>query len=139
MQTITEDLLKELKNTTDISAFLNRHESEFIKETVGSLLTYMINQKCMTVAEVSKCSGVGDYLYKILHDTRKPSRDVLIAVALGMELSLEEIQLLLRVSKLAALDSRDKRDSIIIYGIVNHLSVYDTDDMLEQNGFTTIN
>ena len=139
MQTITEDLLKELRNAKDINGFLNQHENEFIKETPVSFLNYMIKSKNTTVSKVANSSGVGEYVYKILNNTRKPSRNVLIAVALGMELSLEEVQLLLRISKFAILDSRDKRDSVIIYGFINHLSVFEVDDLLARNDFITIN
>lgn len=138
MQNTTEELLKQLKNTDDIKGFLKIHENEFIKETTVSFLNYMIISKNITVSQVAKSSGVGEYVYKIFNNERKPSRKVLIAIGLGMQLSLEEEQLLLRISKEAILDSRDKRDSIIIYGFINHLSVFDVDDLLMQNDFITI-
>lgn len=139
MQTITEDLLKQLKNADDIQSFLKKHENEFIKETPVSFLNYMIHSRNTTIAGIAKASGVGEYVYKVFSGERKPSRDVLIAVALGMQLALEEVQLLLRISKFAILDSRDQRDSVIIYGFVHRLSVFDVDDLLEQNDFITIN
>jgi len=139
MQTITEELLKELRNAGDIDGFFKRHEKEFINETPVSLLNYMIQAKNTTVSKVAESSGVGEYVYKIFNNNRKPSRNVLIAIALGMGLAFEEAQLLLRVSKFAVLDSRDKRDSIIIFGFMNHLSVFEIDDILEQHDFITIN
>ncbi len=139
MKNITEDLLNQLKNTDDIQGFLKSHENEFIKETPVSFLNYMIKSKNITISAVAKASGVGEYVYKIFNNERKPSRNVLIAIALGMQLSFEEVQLLLRISKFAILDSRDKRDSVIIYGFMNHISVFDVDDLLAQNDFITIN
>ncbi len=139
MQTITEDLLNRLKNTNDIQEFLKSHENEFIKETPVSFLNYMIKSKNVSVSHIAKTSGVGEYVYKIFNNERKPSRDVLLAIALGLGLSLEETQLLLRISKFAILDSRDKRDSVIIYGLVNDLTVFKVDDLLADNNFITIN
>ncbi len=139
MATITEDLLNELKNAKDIKSFLDSHENEFLKETPVSFLNYIIESKNLTVAKVAAASGAGEYVYKIFNSTRKPSRNILIAIALGMGISLEEAQLLLRISKLAILDSRDKRDSVIIYGLANQLSMFEVDDLLSQNGFVTIN
>ena len=139
MQTITEKLLTELKNAKDIQKFLDKHEDEFISETHVSFLNYMLSEKNITIAKLSKESGVGEYLYKIFNNTRNPSRESMIAVGLALELSMEEIQLLLRISKFALLDSRDKRDSIIIFGFINHLSVFEVDDLLNQNNFITIN
>ena len=139
MQTITEDLLKQLKNTTNIAEFLDKHNDEFIKETPKSYLNFMLSKKNMSVARIAKESGVGEYTYKIFNDERKPSRNILIALAVGMSLTLQETQLLLRISKFAILDSRDKRDSIIIFGLMNHLSVFEIDDLLSENGVVTIN
>lgn len=139
METITEDLLKQLKNTTNIAEFLDKHNNEFIKETPKSYLNFMLSKKNMSVARIAKESGVGEYTYKIFNDERKPSRNILIALAVGMSLTLQETQLLLRISKFAILDSRDKRDSIIIFGLMNHLSVFEIDDLLSENGVVTIN
>lgn len=139
MRKITDELLKELKNAKDIQAFLDSHEQEFISETPVDYLNYIIQSRKTSVAEVAKNSGVGNYVYKVFNNERKPSRDVMLAIALGIGLSLEEAQLLLRISKFAILDSRDKRDSVIIYGFVNHLSVFKVDDLLANNNFITIN
>ena len=139
MQSITEELLKELHNAKDIKAFFDSHEQDFISETYDSYLNFMMNRNNMTISEIAKSSGVGGYIYKIFSNERKPSRDVMMAVAFGMNLSLEETQLLLRLSKFALLDSRDKRDSVIIYGFINHLSVFEVDDLLEENNLRTIN
>ena len=139
MHKITDELLKELKNADDIQAFLDSHEQEFISETPVDYLNYIINSRKTSIAEIAKKSGVGNYVYKVFNNERQPSREVMIAIALGIGLSLEEAQLLLRISKFAILDSRDKRDSIIIYGFINHLTVFEVDDLLANNDFITIN
>ena len=127
-----EDLSK------DIEEFFKKNENSFIGETPQSFLNTLMTAKNMTIAQVVKISGSGEYVYKVMNGTRKPSRNILISIAFGMKMSLEEVQLLLRISKQARLDSRDKRDSIIIYGFVNALSIYETDDLLNENGFVTI-
>ena len=139
MQSITKELLNELQNALDIDAFLKKYESQFISTTTSDYLNELIKIKNMNVASVSKASGAGEYAYKIFKGDRKPSRDILISIAFGMELSLEEAQLLLRISKFAVLDSRDKRDSIIIYGLTHKLTVFQTDDMLDNKSLTTLN
>lgn len=138
MASITDDLLKKLKNSKNIQAFFDENEDKFIKETPLSFLNHIINTKNMTVAQVAKISGSTEYVYKVFNGTRKPSRNIIIAIAFGVELSFEETQLLLRISKQAILDSRDKRDSIIIYGLMNRLSIYEVDDLLYKNDLITI-
>ena len=96
-------------------------------------------RKGVSISAVSKNSGVGEYVYKIFRGERTPSRDILIAIAFGMNLSLEETQLLLRISKFAVLDSRNKRDSVIIFSLTHGFTVFQTDDILEEQNISTIN
>lgn len=138
MASITDNLLNELRNAKDLQAFFDENEDKFIKETPVSFLNHIIDNKNITVAQVAKISGSTEYVYKVFNGTRRPSRNILIAIAFGLELSFEETQLLLRISKQAILDSRDKRDSTIIYGLVNHISIYEVDDLLYKNDLVTI-
>ncbi len=139
MQTITEDLLKELKNTSDIDAFFKAHENQFITETPSSYLSKMLELKNINISSVANNSGVGEYAYKVFRGDRTASRDILIAIAFSMSMTLEELQLLLRISKFAILDSRNKRDSVVIYGLTHGLTVFETDDILEEQNIPTLN
>lgn len=139
MSSITDELIKELKNTSDIESFFKSHESQFIEETTVTYLNKLLELKNINLSVIAKNSGIGEYVYKIFRGDRTPSRDVLITVSLSMGLSLEETQLLLRISKYAILDSRNKRDSIIIYGLSHGLSVFMIDDLLEEKDMVTLN
>ncbi len=139
MQSITDELLNELKNATDIEEFFKTFEDKFITQTHHTYLNELATLKNLKISTIARNSGSGEYTYKIFNGERKPSRDILISIALGMGLSLEETQLLLRISKFAILDSRDKRDSIIIYGLTHNLSVHQTDEILYDKKITTLN
>jgi len=139
MHTITEDLLNNLKTAKDVESFLKIHEKQFINETTSGYLNRMLELKNTSIASVAKDSGIGEYVYKVFRGDRSASRDILTAIAFSMKLSLEETQLLLRISKFAILDSRNKRDSVIIYGITHNLTVFETDDLLEEQNMITIN
>ena len=139
MQRVNEELLKELKNAKDIEGFFKAHQDKFINKNTSEYLNELLDIKGLSVATVAKNSGAGEYVYKIFNGERKPSRDIAIAISFGMELSLEETQLLLRISKFAILDSRDKRDSIVIYALTHGLTIFQTDDMLDNKDLTTLN
>lgn len=139
MQTLTDELLKELKNASDIESFFESHKNQFINETTYSYLNKMLELRNINISAVAKNSGIGEYVYKIFNGVRTPSRDILISIAFSMKLSLEETQLLLRISKFAILDSRNKRDSVIIYSLTHDLTVFQTDDLLEEQNMTTLN
>lgn len=139
MQAITEKLLTELKNASDIESFFKSHENEFINETTSSYLNRMLELRDINISTIAKESGTGEYVYKIFRGDRTASRDILISIAFSMKLSLEETQLLLRISKFAILDSRNKRDSVIIYCLTHNLTIFETDDILDEQNMTTIN
>ena len=138
MQTITQKLLEGLKNADDIKTFLDLHEQEFLSQTLTDYLNELMTDKNTTVAKIAKNSGIGEYVYKIFSGERRATRDVLISVAFGMELSIEEIQLLLRIAKFAVLDSREKRDSVIIYALAHKMTVFECDDLLNENNLITL-
>ena len=126
----TTELLHKLSTAKDIKFFLNEYEQEFRSISFSEFLNDIIYDKELTPAEVAKKSGQGEYVYKVIRGERKPSRDVIIAIAVGMTLSLDETQLLLRIAKWAMLDPRDKRDSIIIYYIKEKHTIDQLNDLL---------
>lgn len=130
MNISTTELLNRLKKTDDFAKFIEDNKNEFNDLSCTELLNEMLADKKTSLAKVAKASGQGDYVYKVFQGKRKPSRDIVIAIAVGMELSLDETQLLLRISKLAALDPRDKRDSAILYSLENQLDINRLNDLL---------
>lgn len=127
----TTELLHKLSKTSNIKDFINEYEQEFRNITWQEFLTDIINEKKIYPADIAKRSGQGEYVYKVIRGERKPSRDVCIAMSIGMGLSLDESQLLLRIFKWAILDPRDKRDSIIMYSIKEKRSIEQTNDLLD--------
>ena len=115
MKTITQELLDGLKNADDIKTFLDLHEQDFLSQSLIDYLNELMNEKNITVAQVAKNSGIGEYVYKIFNG-EKEMQNVIHSLRfhLGMHLTFEETQLLLRIAKFAILDSRDRRDGIII-------------------------
>lgn len=126
----TTQLLNKLSSATDIKAFISEYEQEFRNITWQEFLNDLISEKKISPADVAKRSGQGEYVYKVIRGERKPSRDVCIAMSIGMGLSLDESQLLLRVFKWAILDPRDKRDSIIMYSLKEKHTIEQTNDLL---------
>ena len=82
-----------------------------------------MNEKNITVAQVAKNSGIGEYVYKIFNGERNAKRDTLVAISFGMHLTFEETQLLLR---------------IIIYALMHGLSIFECDDLLNNDNLITL-
>ena len=49
-----------------------------------------MNEKNITVAQVAKNSGIGEYVYKIFNGERNAKRDTLVAISFGMHLTLKK-------------------------------------------------
>lgn len=130
MQKNTQELLHRLKEIDDIQRYLNENNSEIINETPQNYLNRLLYLKGLSVADVAQRSGQGDYVYKVFQGRRKASRNILLAIAVGMGLNFSETQLLMRITQTAQLDPRNRRDSVIIYALNNALTAEKTNDIL---------
>jgi len=130
MAKVTEELLNQITQTANLENYITQHEAEFNKETVASFLNRMIENKHLRVSDVAIRSGKGDYVYKVIQGTRSATRDILLAIAIGMQLNLDETQSLLKIAGTATLNPRDRRDSIVIYGIANKLKITEICEIL---------
>lgn len=134
----TSYLLKELLESNNIKEYIDMHKDSIrYSDPVGYLQDLLI-EKGLSVARVGKYSGQGDYVYKIFKGEREPSRDVLLSISIGMRLSLDETQRLLKLSKIAELNVKDSRDAIIIFGILKNKNVQEVNDMLYDNHKSTL-
>jgi len=126
----TEELLSLIQNTQSIDFFLKDNQEELQHWTLDSYLNHLLNEKQLKIADVVNRSQQSDYIYKVFKNQRKPSRDILIAIALGMKCSLEETQNLLRIATVARLDPRNQKDAVLIYAVLHQFSVTQTNDIL---------
>jgi hypothetical protein len=134
MNVSTQILLEKLRHASDIMEYLNHNSNEFLSETVGGYLTGLLEQRSLKVADITDASGLGDYVYKVFRDERHASRDVLIAIAVGMRLSHAETQLLLRIGRCAALDPRNHEDSVALFSLEKQLTKHEMDELLHDLG-----
>ncbi len=73
------------------------------------------------------------YGYQIFNGTRKPSRDKLIQIAIGMHLSLDDCNYLLKCGQKLPLYAKSQRDAIIIYALAHNLNVIELNELLDDN------
>lgn len=132
MDNKTEDLMNTLK-TTDINTYLSENSSEF-NMTLPKYFNKLIQDKGITSTDLVINSKLEkSYCYQILNGTKKnPSRDKILAIAIGSKFTLEETQRALKIANVGILYAKSKRDSIIIYAIENHLGHIDTAALLEK-------
>ena len=126
-----DELLLSLKNSRNLSGFLTEYDSSFHKDSVGKCLYWKIMEHDVSKSDVAKGAGINYiYLYQILAGLRKPSRDRVICIGLGIGCSFDEMQVLLRDCGYAELNVFFRRDSIIIYGFLHGEDVFTINDHL---------
>lgn len=127
----TDDLQEELMETADLSQFLQENQVHFDTKSVSELLEKMFQCRSLSKAALARESGLSEiYLYQIFSGQRNPSRDRLLCLCFGMGASLEEAQELLKHSGKAPLYTKNRRDAILIYGLMRGMNLFETNDKL---------
>lgn len=127
----TSQLNEELMSEANIDRYLKDNQDQFSCMEAADFLIELFEKRHLSKAELAKRAGISEvYLHQVFSKRRKPSRDRLLCICLGMQVSLEEVQRLLQQAVYAQLYSRIRRDSIIIFGIIHHMSVAEINDKL---------
>ena len=127
----TDDLQQALLTAPDLDRFLEENSKEFNHETVPALLNAVYEKKKISQAALAKQSGMSSvYLHQVFSGRRNPSRNRMICICLGLEATLDETQELLKLSGMGLLYPKDRRDAIIIYGLLRHQTLFEVNDKL---------
>jgi len=127
----TDDLQHELSAAPNLTGFLCANQEEFINDSFSAMLQDLFQKSGLSKAVLAKRAGTSEvYLYQIFSGERTPSRDKTICLCYGLSASLEETQELLKRSGLAQLYAKNRRDAIIIYGLVHKMELDAINDRL---------
>ena len=114
----TADVQESLFNAANFKDFLLRNEQNMLAQTLPEYLALQLKQKHLKRADVVRGSHLDrTYVYQIFSGKKAPSRDKLLAIAFGLQLSDEETQKMLKLSGNLELYVRDKRDAAILFAI----------------------
>lgn len=138
----TDELLNRLNNTSTIAA-LDKYTQEIsLHKTSVSFSQYLNNclsDSGMSPAQLIESAQIQrNYGYQILNGSKNPGRNKIIALCLALSLPLEEVQRALTLAKEGILYPKNPRDSILIFCINNHVSVTDTNLLLDSRGESTL-
>lgn len=130
-QKSTDDLYQELMSTSKLDAYIKNNQEQFSNQNVAELLTKLYENYPLTKAELARQSEMSEvYLHQVFSGRRKPSRDRLLCLCIGMKLSLEDSQHLLKYAGYAQLYPKSRRDTIISFGLLHGFSLYEVNDKL---------
>ena len=127
----TDDLQQALLATADLDRFLEENQEKFLHEDVPALLNRIYQSKSISKAALAKQAGMSSvYLHQVFSGRRTPSRNRMICICLGMGATLEETQEILKCCGMGLLYPKDRRDAIIIYGLLHNQGLFEVNDKL---------
>ena len=139
MKKNTGKLQEELMRVPDLDRFLADNEKNFNTRSMAENIEELFQKKNISKSALAKQSAMSEvYLHQVFAGRRKPSRNRILCLCFGLSATLEETQTLLKQCGYAQLFPRDRRDAIIIYGIVHHMDLFAVNDKLYVEGEESI-
>lgn len=116
--------------------------SEIPKERIPSLtdvLNTFLGKTDYSIKTIAELAGINNAsLHKMLSNKMHPTRNTLLRLALVMELSFEDTQVLLKAGNRSLLSGSRERDLVIMRGIIQKLALGDVCDELKRCGFSEL-
>lgn len=131
----TDDLFLILKNEDNISENWQRLSEKMNSPQFHEYLYSIASERNINIRDLSvKVLLSRSFTYQIFSGDRVPSRNIIIRIAVALGASLDQTQRLLKLADRGALYPKNKRDSAIIYAILNNYSLYEADELLVSLG-----
>lgn len=130
--------------TTEILNILQRDKNLSLEDLLNELpnLTFSLlldtfcEQKSISKSQLIKKTTLDrTYAYQIMNETKTPSQDKVIQLALGLNLNLHDTNMLLTLSNNKSLYPKIKRDALIIFCIHHQYTVIQTNELLQDYQF----
>ena len=139
---MTANLEFMIEHVNTLEEFEKRFPAEFLDEDdhIGNYLNQLLwkyDKKASVVSQDAMLTH--SYVGNIVNGKkRNPSRDALISICLTIGTTVEEVQYLLKYAGQAPLYVRRKRDVIIWFGFMKHMTLDEVDEKLRERGFRSL-
>lgn len=135
----TSEMLKELEACSNFEEFLEENNATMVKKALSESLEELLKKHNIKKSEAVKRSEINEiYAYQIFAGSRIPERAKLLCIAIGLGLTLQEVQNLLKTSGYAPLYVKIPFDCIIAFGIHKKLSLMKINSLLYENELETL-
>lgn len=130
----TENLMKMLNTSPSLfvrNCVTGKHNSEKFHEYFQKLVKDkgVKMSKLIRDADLSKT-----YAYQCIKGERLPGRDIVLRIALVLQLSVKETNHMLTLAGKSVLYPKNRRDAAFLYCLTKKMSLEQTNDFLEENG-----
>ena len=135
----TSKIVEELNLCPDFKTFYGENKEYMVTDTLSTLLNRLMQEKGLRKSQVIRDAELSEvYAYQIFSGLRVPERRKLLCLAVGMRLTLEETQALLKCAGYSPLYVKLAFDSVVLYGICKSLSVIEINELLFEYNLETL-
>ena len=128
----TDELLALLFKERNLEHFLKRNESAYLTTSFSDYLNGWCKEHLEVPEQVIRRANLEkSYGHQLFSGKRNPSRDTVLQLAFAMKADLAQAQEMLKIARRSLLYPRIKRDTVIIYCLHNHISLVDTEIILQ--------
>ena len=139
MEKDTSEIVKELGLSDDFQTFYNENKEHMIFADLTELIAELLKRKGLKKSYVIRKAELSEvYGYQIFSGVRVPERKKLLCLAIGMELTIDEVQHLLKCAGYPQLYVKKPFDSVVLYGFYKGMSVVEINEMLYKYGLETL-
>lgn len=139
MEKNTAEIVKELGLCPDFKTFYHENKDYMVSQKLTELLAQLMESKGLKKTQVIREAELSEvYGYQIFSGVRVPERKKLLCLAVGMNLNIEETQMLLKCAGYAQLYVKLPFDSVVLYGLCKGLSVVQINGLLFEYGLETL-
>lgn len=104
---------------------------DFSLPELSDYLHTILKAHDMTVIQaIQRCNLDRSYGYQLFNGTRRPTRDMLLTLAIHLGLTERETQRLLKLAGRPVLYARNRRDAAVLYCLSHRLSHAETEELL---------
>lgn len=104
---------------------------DFSLPELSDYLHTILKTHDMTVIQaIQRCNLDRSYGYQLFNGTRRPTRDMLLTLAIHLGLTERETQRLLKLAGRPVLYARNRRDAAVLYCLSHRLSHAETEELL---------
>lgn len=135
----TDELFEVLERSRTLTNALKTLDRDMDTPTFTQCLAGYMQARGLNATQLSEAALLSrSFTYQLCNGERRPSRDIILRLALVLELSVAQAQDLLRTAQRGALYPRVKRDAVVIFALQNRMGVLATDEQLLARGLAGI-
>lgn len=135
----TQALWAQLFEAPSLDGFLSRGEAEYCLPAFADYITELAAARDEKPETILRRANVeSSFGHRLFKGGRNPSRDTVLQLAFGFQLTTDETQQLLKVARATALHPKVRRDAVIAFCLHNRQTLIETQQALHDAGLPLI-